>query len=130
MTLAQEAVTFGDDARYVRVEFVSYETGKAGEAYDIINNHFQPAGASVGLAGPVIVHFQTGPWDAAFHWRLENGLADMEWRMSPNNVAFRAALAEQEGSDEAAAELFARYQSLITRSTSAIGHRHVADEEE
>ena len=66
-TLAQEPATFGDDARYIRVDFVSYKPGKAGEAYGIINDHFAPAGAAAGLPGPVVIHFQSGPWDAAFH---------------------------------------------------------------
>ena len=128
--MAQEAVTFGDDARYVRVQFVKYHTGKAAEAYGIINNKFSTAAEAAGVPRPVIVHFQTGQFDAAFHWRLENGPADLEWRISPNNAEFMAALAEQEGSMEAAQELFGHYQSLIARTNSAIGHRHVADGEE
>jgi hypothetical protein len=27
------------------------------------------------IHGLVIVHIQSGPWDAAFHWRLDDGLA-------------------------------------------------------
>ncbi len=129
-TMAQEAVTFGDDARYIRVVFVSYKPGKAGEAYGIINDHFAPAGAAAGLPGPVVIHFQSGAWDASFHWRLEDGLADLEWRRSPNNVAFRAALVAQEGSEDAADEIFDRYDSLIARTSTVIGHRHVSEDEE
>jgi hypothetical protein len=129
ITMAQEAATFGDDARYVRVVFVSYKPGKAGEAYGIIDNKFKPAGAAAGRPGPIIIHFQSGPWDAAFHWRLDDGLADLEWRIAPGNVEFRAALAKQEGSEEAAAALMDQYNSLIARTSSVIGHRH-ADEDE
>ena len=129
-TVAQEAVTFGDDARYMRVVFVSYKPGKAGEAYGIINDHFAPAGAAAGLRGPIIIHFQSGAWDASFHWRLEDGLADLEWRISPNNVSFRAALVAQEGSEDAADAIFDRYNSLIARTSTVIGHRHVLEDEE
>ncbi len=129
-TMAQEAVTFGDDARYIRVVFVSYKPGKAGEAYGIINDHFAPAAAAAGLPGPVAIHFQSGAWDAAYHWRLENGLADLEWLRSPSTVAFRAALAAQEGSEEAADEIRDRYDSLIARTSRVIGHRHVSEDEE
>ena len=129
-TLAQEAANYGDDAAYIRVVFVSYKPGKAGEAYGIINDHFAPAGAAAGLDGPVTIHFQSGQWDAAYHWRLDNGLADLEWRISPDNVAFMAALIAQEGSEEAADEIFDRYDSLIARTSSVIGHRHVSEDEE
>ena len=129
-TLAQETATYGDDAAYIRVVFVSYKPGKAGEAYGIINDHFAPAGMAAGLPGPVAIHFQSGPWDAAYHWRLDDGLADLEWRISPNNVAFRAALIANEGSEEAADEIIDRYDSLIARTSSVIGHRHVSEDEE
>ena len=111
-------------------QFLSYKPGKAGEAYGIINDHFAPAGAAAGLPGPVVIHFQSGAWDASFHWRLEDGLADLEWRRSPNDVAFRAALVAQEGSEDAADEIFDRYNSLIARTSTVIGHRHVSEDEE
>ncbi len=136
VTVAQEsdgAIRFGENnipAVYISVTFVSYKEGKAGEAYGIIADHFRPAGEAAGLRGPVIVHFQTGPYDAAFHWRLENGMSDLEWQRSPNNVKFMAALAEQEGSMEAAAAVFDRYNALVARSVTSAGHRHIAEGEE
>jgi hypothetical protein len=129
-TLAQEPATFGDDASYIRVVFVSYKPGKAGEAYGIINSKFVPAAAEAGLPPPVVIHFQSGQFDAAFHWRLENGLADLEWLASPRNVAFRTALVAQEGGEEAADAVLDHYESLIARTTSAIGHRHIPEDEE
>jgi hypothetical protein len=136
VTVAQDsdgAIRFGENstpAVYVRVTFVCYKQGKAGEAYGIIADHFQPAGEAAGLPGPVAVHFQTGPYDAAFHWRLDNGMSDLEWQRSPRNVKFMAALAEQEGSMEAAQAVFDRYNALIARSVTSVGHRHVAEDEE
>lgn len=133
VSMAQDtegAVTFGDDAAYIEVTFVSYKPGKAGEAYGIIADHFAPAGMAAGLPGPVIIHFQTGPFDAAFHFRLPNGPSDLEWRISPNNAKFRAALIANEGSEEAASEVMERYNATIARTSTAIGHRHIAEDEE
>ena len=127
------AIRFGDNsdpAVYVSVTFVSYKQGKAGEAYGIIADHFRPAAEAAGLRGPVIVHFQTGPYDVAFHWRLENGMSDVEWQRSPDDVKFMAALAAQEGSEEAANAVFDRYNALIARSVTSVGHRHLAEGEE
>ena len=119
-----------DPAVYLSVTFVDYKEGKAGEAYGIIANHYRPAAQAAELRPPVIVHFQTGPYDAAFHFRLEGGMSDLEWQRSPRNVKFRAALAAQEGSEEAAQAIFDRYDSLVARSVTSIGHRHIAEGEE
>jgi hypothetical protein len=127
--LAQEAAKHGPNAAFINVVFVSYHNGKAGEAYSIINDHFVPAGMAAGLPGPVAIHFDSGAWDAAYHWRLEDGYESLEWRVHPNDVAFRKALIEQEGSEEAADEIIARYESLIARTNNVIGHRHLPDED-
>jgi len=127
------ALKFGeanDDARYIRVEFVSYKPGMAGRAYQILREHYAPAGEAAGLEGPVTIHFQTGPFDAAYHWRLENGMSDMEWQRSPNRVKFRAALAELEGSEAAAQAVWDSYNATIARTVTTIGHRHVSDDDE
>ncbi len=119
-----------EPAVYLSVTFVSYKEGKAGEAYGIINNHFRPAAQAAELRRPVIVHFQTGPYDAAIHFRMEGGMSDLEWQRSPNNIKFRAALVKQEGSEAAADAVFDRYDALVARSVTSVGHRHVAEGEE
>ena len=122
--------TQGDDAVYLSITFVDYKAGKRSEALQIIGEHFQPAGKKAGVRGPVAIHFQTGEWDAAFHWRLEGGMADLEWFISPDNVKWMEALAEQEGGKEAAEALLAKYRSMIARSRTEVGHRHIPEGEE
>lgn len=121
--------TQGDDAVYISVTFVDYKPGKRSEALEIIAEHFVPATEKAGIPGPVAIHFQTGEWDAAFHWRMEGGMADLEWFTSPDDVKWNAALAELEGGKEEAEALWARYLDLVARSSTAVGHRHVAEEE-
>jgi len=136
VTMAQDTggpVKWGENSEpavYLSVTFVSYKEGKAGEAYGIINNHFRPAAQAAELRRPVIVHFQTGPYDAAIHFRMEGGMSDLEWQRSPNNIKFRAALVKQEGSEAAAEAVFDRYDALIARSVTSVGHRHIAEGEE
>ena len=122
--------TQGDDAVYVSVSMVDYKPGMRTDALELIAEHFKPAGEAAGLPGPVAIHFQTGEWDAAFHWRLEGGMKDLEWYRSPDDIEWMAALAEQEGSMEAAEELVAKYGSMISRSITNVGHRHVPQETE
>lgn len=118
------------EARYVRVTFVSYKPGMAGRAYTILREHYAPAGEAAGTPGPITVHFQTGPFDAAYHWQLENGMSDMEWQRSPNQVKFRAAMAELEGSEAAAQAVRDSYNATVARTVTTIGHRHVSDDDE
>ena len=122
--------TQGDDAVYVSVTMVAYKPGMRTEAMQIIAEHFVPAGKAAGTTGPTAIHFQTGEWDAAFHWRLEGGMKDLEWFRSPNNVKWFAAFAEQEGGMEAAEALFAKYMSMVARSVTNVGHRHIPEESE
>lgn len=122
-------MTMGDDAHYVRATLVKYKPGKRERALEIIAEHFMPAGEKAGTPGPLgVIHFQTGEWDALFVWKLEGGMADLEWYRSENSIKWRAALAEQEGSEEAAGELMDEYVSLIDEAESDVGHYH-ADEE-
>ena len=56
-------------------------------------------------------------------------MADLEWYRSPNNIKWWAALAEQEGGEEAAGELMAEYRSLIDEAETDVGHYHAEKED-
>lgn len=117
--------TQGEDARYVSATLVKYKPGKRERAFEIIADHFKPAGEKAGTPGPLgVIHFQTGEWDAIFVWNLKGGMADLEWYRSENDIKWFAALVEQEGGEEAAGELIAEYQGLIDHAETDVGHYH------
>ena len=123
-------MTQGDDARYVSATYVKFKPGKRERAFEIIAENFMPAGEKAGTPGPLgVIHFQTGEWDAIFVWRLEGGMADLEWYRSPDNIKWYEALAEQEGGKEAAGELMAEYRSLIAEAQTEVGHYHATEED-
>ena len=123
-------MTQGDDAHYISATLVKFKPGKRERAFEIISEHFMPAGEKAGTPGPLgVIHYQTGEWDALFVWELAGGMADLEWYRSPNNIKWYAALAEQEGGEEAAGELMAEYRSLIDEAETDVGHYH-ADKED
>ena len=123
-------VTQGEDARYVSATLVKFKSGKRGRAFEIIADHFAPAGEKAGTPGPLgAIHLQTGKWDALFVWNLEGGMADLEWYRSEDDIKWFAALAEQEGGEEAAGELLAEYQSLVAEAETNVGHYHAAQED-
>ncbi len=124
-------VTQGDDARYVSVTHVKFKTGKRERAMEIIADHFVPAGVAAGTPDPLgVIHYQTGEWDALFVWRLEGGMADLEWYRSADNIKWRTALVEQEGGEEAAGALVSEYQSLIDEAETDVGHYHDTEEDD
>jgi hypothetical protein len=122
-------ITQGDDARYLSVQYVKYKTGKREEAMQIISEYFAPAAAKAELAGPMLViHFQTGEWDAAFVWPLKGGMADLEWYRTPDSVKWFETLAELNGGVEAAEKIIARYQATVREMQTEVGHHHVPED--
>jgi len=123
--------TQGEDAKYISITHVKYNPGKRERAMEIIADHFVPAGKAAGTPGPLgVIHFQTGEWDSLVVWNLEGGMADLEWYRSENDIKWFAALAEQEGGEEAAGALLAEYQGLVDEAETDVGHYHADAEEE
>jgi hypothetical protein len=124
-------ITQGEDAKYVTVVHVKFNPGKRERAMEIIADHFVKATEAAGTAGPLgVIHYQSGEWDMLAVWRLEGGMADLEWYRSPDNIKWWAALVEQEGGEEAAGALMAEYQSLVDEAETDIGHYHDAEEDD
>jgi len=118
----------GDDARYLSVQYVKYKTARREEAMQIINEYFAPAAAEAGVQGPMmVIHFQTGEWDAAFVWPLKGGMADLEWYRSPDSIKWFEALAKLNGGAEEAEKIIARYQDTVREMQTEVGHHHVVD---
>ena len=121
---------WGEDAKYVSVTYVKFKPGKREEGMEIIAEHFKPASEKAGLPGPVmIIHFQTGKWDAVYAWDLEGGMADLEWYRSPDDIKWYEALAELNGGAEAAGEIMAQWSAAVADSLTQIGHYHTGEEE-
>ena len=120
--------TQGDDARYLSITYVDFKPGKRGDAMQIIDEYFVPAAEKAGTAGPILaVHFQTGKWDAAYIWEMAGGMADLEWFTSPDDIKWRAALAEIAGGEEEGAQVWQDYLATVANVQREVGHHHVPD---
>ena len=118
-------VTWGDDARYLRISYVKFKPGKRERAMQIIDEHFAKAAQAANRPGPVVaVHFQTGEWDAMWGWVLEGGTKDLEWYRSPGGIEWWAALVKQEGGEEQAGALWQEYMDAVRETRIEIGHDH------
>jgi hypothetical protein len=124
-------ITQGEDAKYVTITHVKFKPGKRERAMEIIAEHFVKASEAAGVPGPLgVIHYQSGEWDMLTIWLMEGGMADLEWYRSERDIKWFAALAEQEGGEEAAGALSAEYQGLIDESESDVGHFHLTGEDD
>jgi hypothetical protein len=124
----EEGPTIRENARYLNVLLVDIKPGKRGRAEEIIDDYFAKASEAAGTDQPVLVHLQTGSWDFLVVWRMDDGPVELTYTSTPDGKKWFAALAELTGGEEQAQALWDEYQSLIARSTSMIGHRHVDPE--
>lgn len=92
---------------------VQFESGEAEKALELIKKHFTPPAEVSGLTMPKIFRCHTGEWDAVMLFRLADGISQMEWEISPMDVKWFAALAEQEGGMEAAQKIYSEYEGMI-----------------
>lgn len=123
--------TWGEDAKYVTVTHVKFKPGQREAAMEIIAEKFVAAGMASGDPGPkLVIHYQTGKWDAAWVWELENGTADLEWYQSPGDVKWWAELVKIEGGEEEAGALMAKFMDMVADVHSELGHYHTGEEAE
>lgn len=131
VTFAQEEMKPAkqENAVYLSMVLVKYKGGMRRKAMEHIDKYFVPAGQKAGTPGPWTLHFDSGPWDAAYFWDHKGGYADLEWETSENDVKWMKALADLNGGQEAAMKLLDDYYGMIAKSTSEIGHHHQTPDE-
>lgn len=120
---AQEAPkpTKHDNPEWKWVVHVDYHSGKAGKAMDIIRDYYMKAQKKAGTPAPeLIAVLETGQYDLMIIWNMTNGVEDLNWKISPNNIKWRAALNEVAGSKEKADEILAEYQTYVNSSKSEL----------
>ena len=115
------------DARYVRVEMIKFKPGGEDRAFEIEDKYLNAAQKASGFAPLAEYHTQTGPWDRIYIYRLEGGLADLEWQISPARSKFLTALAKIAGGRDKALAIVAEWESLVQQHDSMIGHDHPPD---
>ena len=124
----EEGPTIRENADYVNIILVDIKPGKRDRAEEIISDYFEKASEAAGTPQPVLVHLQTGSWDFLVAWPMKDGPVQLTYTATPEGKKWFAALSEMTGGEEQAQALWDEYQSLIARSTSMIGHRHVDPE--
>lgn len=126
---AQDEIQKRENVDYYRVIHLNFKPGHNTAAWAILYGKIGTAVRSTGRPF-IALDWESGPWDTSLYIRLEEGYGTLEYAASPQNAEFRAALAEQEGSEEAAQQVWNEWQSHIDSSSQGVAHMHVPPEED
>ena len=127
---AQDEIQKRENVDYFRVIHLNFKPGHNTDAWAILYEKIAPAVRSTGRDF-IALDWESGPWDTTLYIRQVEGYGTLEYAQSPQSAAFRAALAEQEGDEEAADAVWAEWTSHIDNSSQGVAHMHLppADDE-
>lgn len=111
------------NADSMMVDMVKFKPGTTARLAEI-EKMFSQANKAANIPDPMVVHFQTGPWDAVYIFTLPGGFADLGYVRSPTDVAFMNALAGVAGGKDKAEALLKEWDAAIENRVSNIGHHH------
>jgi len=129
VTMAQDELKKRENVKYYRAIHFNFKPGHNEAAWELLYEKFQPASDKAGNRF-VAIDWETGPWDTTIYLTLSDGYGAMEYAQSPGGAAFMAALAEMEGSKEAAEALFKKWVSHIDSTDTDVGHMHMPPKED
>ncbi len=101
------------DVAWYEVHYTKFKQGTHEQAERIIREHFIPVDIAVGR-DVIPFDYSSGEWDHVIYFPID-GPAELEWRRSPMDVKWWAALVEQEGGVDEAGQLVQSFDQLIVR---------------
>lgn len=106
---------------WYKVYYFKFKHGKVEAAHTIIDKLVMARRAV--KREPLPFFFVTGDWDHMVILPLQDGPAELAWSLSPNDEAWWKALAEIEGSPQAAKDLVAEFRGSIARRKMDVLYR-------
>lgn len=113
-----------DNPKWLTVVFIKFSENKYSRAKEIITNYFEKAGQKAGTPSPsLVLDIMSGEWDMMLTWDMKNGIDEMNWETSPDDVKWMKAMGEILGGPDKAKAILDEYTSLISRSTRYIAKK-------
>ena len=82
------------------------------------------AGKAANLPGPeMVLEMNSGEYDLMVVWKMKDGIEDMNWEVSPNDVKWYNSFLNVVGSKEKADEIDAEYQACIRSSKGELARK-------
>ncbi|MGJ3649024.1 hypothetical protein ACLB0R_11190 [Sphingomonas sp. GlSt437] len=108
------------DGKAVQVELIKFKAGTIDRVDEIESKYFDPAARKIGFS-PVVIRFQTGPWDREYIFPMTGGMADLDYKATKDQIAWLAEVDRLAGGPGSAKKLLAEFDAAIERSTTDVG---------
>lgn len=105
---------------------VKFKIDKRAEAYEIIKNYWSPINSSIGTE-QYGFQFETGEWDLIRVVKMPEGIATLEWELSPWNIQFNQEFLKLTGSEEAMLDVRKKWQECLQETRTEIAKRFNPD---
>ncbi|WP_224484589.1 hypothetical protein [Robertkochia aurantiaca] len=113
-----------DNPQWYYIVSVDYAPGKYDQAKKFIEDYFIKASEKAGTSGPVMaLEMNSGTYDAMYIWHMKDGLDEMNWKTTADDVEWFKAMAELAGGQEKAQEIWQEYQSLVSSSKAELARK-------
>ena len=112
-----------DTHGWAMIEYIKLKPGAGQRAEEIVRDYFLPADRMVdaqsGIHG---LHMMTGEWDMVYVFPLKDGVTDLTWRRSPDQIAWIEKMAEIAGGMDQAMAIMTEWDSLVAHRERALGY--------
>lgn len=116
---APKAERFSNVTWYV-INDVRFKPNHQHHALGIVRKYFMPAGRKAGNAPVMVLVHRTGAWDVTVIWKMQDGIDDMNWKMSPDGVKFMQALSDEAGGMDKAHKIMDNFDNDIAMEKTEI----------
>ena len=111
-----------DNPKWKSIVFLQFKEGKMDRAREIITNYFVKAAEKAGTPQPSLAtELVTGEWNMMIVWDMKEGVDEMNWQTSPDDVKWMTAMSDVAGGADKAKTILDEWSSLIVRTNSYLG---------
>lgn len=106
-----------ENPEWFRIDYVDFHPGMADKANGIIDEFFVKASKKAGTALPAM-NFQTysGDNDLIIIWKMQDGIEELNWKLSPDNLKWWNAMMEICGGNDEAEAKMQEYYACVRNS--------------
>ena len=113
-----------DNPQWYHIVYIDYEAGTMAKAKQIIDDYYAKASEKSGTPGPVLaLEMNTGEYDMMIVWHLTEGLDELNWEITANNIKWQKEFVKLAGSEEKAKEIRKEYLNYIKGSKTELARK-------
>ncbi|MGB8704299.1 MAG: hypothetical protein WCD31_04665 [Gillisia sp.] len=111
-----------NNPQWYKIEHIQFVAGKADDAKKIIKDYFHAASDKAGTPNPVMeINLASGEYDYLVIWKMQDGVEELNWQNSPDDIKWIKALSDMTGGQDKAMELYGKFMADIKSVKTEIG---------